>query len=43
MLEVLPKIVEAVQGRIPVLIDSGFRRGDRHLHGARSRGQGCFA
>jgi (S)-2-hydroxy-acid oxidase len=26
-LEVLPEIVEAVQGRIPVLIDSGFRRG----------------
>jgi isopentenyl diphosphate isomerase/L-lactate dehydrogenase-like FMN-dependent dehydrogenase len=26
-LEVLPEIVDAVQGRIPVLIDSGFRRG----------------
>lgn len=26
-LEVLPEIVEAVGGRIPVLIDSGFRRG----------------
>ncbi len=26
-LEVLPEIVEAVKGRIPVLIDSGFRRG----------------
>jgi 4-hydroxymandelate oxidase len=26
-LEVLPEIVAAVQGRIPVLIDSGFRRG----------------
>ncbi|MDE0262510.1 MAG: alpha-hydroxy acid oxidase [Bryobacterales bacterium] len=26
-LEVLPEIVEAVAGRIPVLIDSGFRRG----------------
>ena len=25
--EVLPEIVDAVQGRIPVLIDSGFRRG----------------
>ena len=26
-LEVLPEIVEAVAGRVPVLIDSGFRRG----------------
>jgi 4-hydroxymandelate oxidase len=26
-LEVLPEIVDAVEGRIPVLIDSGFRRG----------------
>ena len=26
-LEVLPEIIDAVQGRIPVLIDSGFRRG----------------
>ena len=26
-LEVLPEIVNAVGGRIPVLIDSGFRRG----------------
>jgi isopentenyl diphosphate isomerase/L-lactate dehydrogenase-like FMN-dependent dehydrogenase len=26
-LEVLPEIVEAVRGRIPVIIDSGFRRG----------------
>lgn len=26
-LEVLPEIVEVVRGRIPVLIDSGFRRG----------------
>ena len=26
-LEVLPEIVDAVGGRIPVLIDSGFRRG----------------
>jgi 4-hydroxymandelate oxidase len=26
-LEMLPEIVDAVQGRIPVLIDSGFRRG----------------
>jgi len=26
-LEVLPEIVDAVQGRIPVLIDGGFRRG----------------
>lgn len=26
-LEVLPEIVQAVEGRIPVLIDSGFRRG----------------
>ncbi len=26
-LEVLPEIVEAVGGRIPVLVDSGFRRG----------------
>ena len=26
-LEVLPEIVEAVRGRVPVLIDSGFRRG----------------
>jgi isopentenyl diphosphate isomerase/L-lactate dehydrogenase-like FMN-dependent dehydrogenase len=26
-LEVLPEIVDRVQGRIPVLIDSGFRRG----------------
>ncbi len=26
-MEVLPEIVDAVQGRIPVLIDSGFRRG----------------
>ena len=26
-LEVLPEIVDVIQGRIPVLIDSGFRRG----------------
>ena len=26
-IEVLPEIVEAVDGRMPVLIDSGFRRG----------------
>jgi len=26
-LEVLPEIVDAVQGRVPVLVDSGFRRG----------------
>ena len=26
-LEVLPEIVAAVNGRVPVLIDSGFRRG----------------
>ena len=26
-LEVLPEIVDAVGGRIPVLVDSGFRRG----------------
>ncbi len=26
-LEVLPEIVAAVNGRIPVIIDSGFRRG----------------
>jgi 4-hydroxymandelate oxidase len=26
-LEALPEIVDAVQGRIPVLVDSGFRRG----------------
>jgi isopentenyl diphosphate isomerase/L-lactate dehydrogenase-like FMN-dependent dehydrogenase len=26
-LEVLPEIVDAVAGRLPVLIDSGFRRG----------------
>lgn len=26
-MECLPEVVEAVQGRIPVLIDSGFRRG----------------
>jgi 4-hydroxymandelate oxidase len=26
-LEALPEIVEAVNGRIPVIIDSGFRRG----------------
>ena len=26
-LEVLPEIVAAVRGRIPVLVDSGFRRG----------------
>jgi isopentenyl diphosphate isomerase/L-lactate dehydrogenase-like FMN-dependent dehydrogenase len=26
-LEVLPEIIDAVGGRIPVLIDSGFRRG----------------
>jgi isopentenyl diphosphate isomerase/L-lactate dehydrogenase-like FMN-dependent dehydrogenase len=26
-LEVLPEIVEAVQGRVPVLFDSGIRRG----------------
>ena len=26
-LEVLTEIVDAVQGRVPVLIDSGFRRG----------------
>ncbi len=26
-LEVLPEIVDAVQGRVPVLVDSGFRSG----------------
>ena len=26
-LEVLPEIVDAVQGRVPVIVDSGFRRG----------------
>jgi (S)-2-hydroxy-acid oxidase len=26
-LEVLPEIVDVVRGRVPVLIDSGFRRG----------------
>jgi isopentenyl diphosphate isomerase/L-lactate dehydrogenase-like FMN-dependent dehydrogenase len=26
-LEVLPEIVDAVNGRIPVIVDSGFRRG----------------
>jgi 4-hydroxymandelate oxidase len=26
-LEVLPEIVEAVRGRVPILVDSGFRRG----------------
>lgn len=26
-LEVLPEVLDAVQGRVPVLIDSGFRRG----------------
>jgi 4-hydroxymandelate oxidase len=30
-LEVLPEIVEAVNGRIPVLVDSGFRRGSDML------------
>ncbi len=32
-LEVLPEIVDAVGGRIPVLIDSGFRRGSDILKG----------
>ncbi len=32
-LEVLPEIVDAVAGRIPVLIDSGFRRGSDVLKG----------
>ncbi len=32
-LEVLPEIVDAVHGRIPVLIDSGFRRGSDILKG----------
>lgn len=27
-LEVLPEIVDAVRGRVPVLVDSGFRRGE---------------
>ena len=26
-LEVLPEIVDAVQGRVPIIVDSGFRRG----------------
>src|SRR5262249_58988697 len=26
-IEVLPEIIEAVRGRMPVLVDSGFRRG----------------
>jgi isopentenyl diphosphate isomerase/L-lactate dehydrogenase-like FMN-dependent dehydrogenase len=26
-IEILPEIIEAVGGRIPVLVDSGFRRG----------------
>lgn len=30
-LEVLPEIVEAVAGRVPVLVDSGFRRGSDAL------------
>ncbi len=32
-LEVLPEIVAAVRGRIPVLVDSGFRRGSDVLKG----------
>lgn len=32
-LEVLPEIVDAVAGRVPVLIDSGFRRGSDILKG----------
>ncbi len=32
-LEVLPEIVDAVGGRIPVLVDSGFRRGSDILKG----------
>ena len=32
-LEVLPEIVQAVRGRIPVLVDSGFRRGSDILKG----------
>lgn len=32
-LEVLPEIVDAVAGRVPVLIDSGFRRGSDILMG----------
>jgi isopentenyl diphosphate isomerase/L-lactate dehydrogenase-like FMN-dependent dehydrogenase len=27
-LEVLPEVVAAVNGRVPVIIDSGFRRGE---------------
>ena len=38
-LEVLPEIVAAVRGRVPVITDSGYRRGTRHPQGARARGQ----
>ena len=36
-LEVLEEVVDAVGGRVPVLIDSGFRRGQRRALGARPR------
>ena len=39
-LDALPEVVEAVAGRVPVLMDGGVRRGDGRAEGARSRGGG---
>jgi FMN-dependent dehydrogenase len=33
-IDALPEIVAAVKGRMPIMIDSGFRRGTRHRQGA---------
>ena len=32
-IDALPEIVEAVKGRIPIFVDSGFRHANRPLHG----------
>ena len=37
-IEALPEVVEAVGGKIPVMIDGGFRRGTDIFEGA---GSGC--
>ncbi len=39
-IDCLPEVVEAARGRVPVLIDGGFRRGtdvSRHSHSERAR------
>ena len=39
-IESLPEVVAAVDGNVPVIVDSGFRQGNGHLQGA-GHGRGC--